>query len=55
MYEQDEQVAHPGNGINTSKRQNIQPKLVIRHGQAHYKGSGDPNRDENFTCATAKK
>jgi feruloyl esterase len=23
--------------------------------QAHYKGSGDPNRYENFTCATAKK
>ena len=23
--------------------------------QAHYKGSGDPNRDENFACATAKK
>jgi hypothetical protein len=23
--------------------------------QAHYKGSGDPNRDENFACAMAKK
>ena len=23
--------------------------------QAHYKGSGDPNRAENFACATAKK
>jgi len=23
--------------------------------QTHYKGSGDPNRDENFACATAKK
>jgi len=22
--------------------------------QAHYKGSGDPNRAENFACATAK-
>jgi hypothetical protein len=23
--------------------------------QAHYKGSGDPNRYENFACVTAKK
>jgi hypothetical protein len=41
MYEQDEEVAHPGNGINTSKSHDIQPKLVIRHGQAVTAGAFD--------------
>ena len=30
MNEQDEQVAHPGNSINTSKSRRIQAKLVSR-------------------------
>src|SRR5262249_20417695 len=34
MNEQDEQVVHPGNSINTSKSRRIQAKLAIRHGQA---------------------
>ena len=33
MNEQDEQVAHPGNSINTSESCRIQAKLAIRHGQ----------------------
>jgi len=31
MNEQDEQVAHPGNSINTSNSRCIQAKLAIRH------------------------
>ena len=31
MNEQDEQVAHPGNSINTSKSRRIQANLAIRH------------------------
>jgi hypothetical protein len=27
MYEQDEEVAHPGNGINTSKSHDIQAQV----------------------------
>jgi hypothetical protein len=34
MNEQDEQVAHPGNRINTSKSRRMQANLAIRHGQA---------------------
>src|SRR5215471_4565272 len=33
MNEQDEQIAHPGNSVNTSKSRRLQPKLAIRHGQ----------------------
>ena len=33
MNEQDEQVTHSGNSINTSKSRPIQAKLAIRHGQ----------------------
>jgi hypothetical protein len=34
MNEQDDEVAHPGNGNNTSQADRIQPKLAIRHRQA---------------------
>jgi len=28
---------------------------IVPPQQVHYKGNGDPNRAENFVCATAKK
>jgi hypothetical protein len=31
MNEKDDDIAHPGNGINTSKTHDIQPNLIIRH------------------------
>jgi hypothetical protein len=34
MNKKEDDIAHPGNGINTSKTQGIQPNLVIRIRQA---------------------
>jgi hypothetical protein len=31
MNEYDNEVAHPGNGINTSKTTALRPNLAIRH------------------------
>jgi hypothetical protein len=33
MNEYDNEVAHPGNGINTSKTTALRPNLAIRHRQ----------------------
>ena len=33
MNEKDDDIAHSGNGINTSKTHGIQPNLAIRHRQ----------------------
>ena len=38
MNEQDDEVAHPGNGNNTSQADRIQAKLAIRHRQAQQQG-----------------
>jgi hypothetical protein len=34
MNEQDEKIAHPGNGISTSRTTAFRPFWQIRHGQA---------------------
>ena len=41
MNEYDSEVAHPGNGINTSKTTALRANLAIRHRQA-------PWRDKDF-------
>ena len=33
MNDEDQEVAHPGNGISTSKTTGFQANLAIRHGQ----------------------
>jgi hypothetical protein len=33
MNKKEDDIAHPGNGINKSKTQGIQPNLVIRIGR----------------------
>jgi hypothetical protein len=32
-YDKDDEIAHSGNGVNTSQTHDIQANLVIRHGQ----------------------
>jgi hypothetical protein len=42
INEYDSEVAHPGNGINTSKTTALRPNLAIRHRQArNHQGKGN--------------
>ena len=54
MNEQDDEVAHPGNGNNTSQAHRIQANLPIRHGQVRRAESPAPLRsaDRRFTPRT---
>jgi len=50
MNEQYEQVAHPGNSINTSKSRRIQANLAISHRSSHRTSRSSFSAESSFSA-----